>query len=812
MKAQHPASDSPIRSETRQLFLLDVDYFLENNKPVVRLWCKNPRGETVVARDRGFVPYFYIEPRDGVDLEKLEKRVADLEIEGNNPEKIEAVKRKILGKEKNLLKVSVAIPVDVPKFRDLVKDWKEVREEYEYSIPFYKRYLIDKALIPMGWIEAQLEDEEVKSIVPLEKEDYPLLKVMAFDIETVEEKEGERIIMISFADSSGFRKVISYGKRSKVRGTEIVKGEKDLIETFIETIQKRDPDLLVGYNSDRFDFVKLEEKAKTYKIDLKLGRDEKHLVFQRRGRISAAALTGRVHVDLFNFIEHILAASLSTEVLTLDRVARELIGKGKAPLDWKDIEKAWRKRDVEKIASYCQKDSLLTLQLADYLLPQMYELCRVTGQTLFDTSRMFYSQLVEWLYIRKAHELEEVVPNRPKYDEVQRRRKVTYLGGYVQTPQEGIHESIAVFDFASLYPTITITHNLSPETLDCKCCEEGKNAVPELKHHYCMRRTGFITKVLEDLVVKRIEIKEKMKRLSKDSLRYRFLNNRQYALKILANASYGYYAYPGSRWYSKVCAESITSLGRMYIKSVISLAEKMDFRVVYGDTDSLFLRMMQKEVKPFLEKVNSLLPGVMGLDFKGFYPSGIFVLGKGGVAAKKRYALVDKKGEMVIRGFERVRRDWSAIAKTTQEKVLEAVLKDKNPEKAVRIVRRMIKTIREGKIDNDDLIIYTQLTKKIQEYEQIGPHVAVAKKIIDRGGQVRAGSTISYIVTKGSGSISERSEPAEEAKDYDPDYYINNQVLPAALRILSGLGYTEEDFLQEKKPDEQQLSLKKYIK
>jgi len=789
----------------KKLCLIDVDYFMEDNRPVVKLWCKDPSGESVTLEDRNFVPYFFIEPREGVSLEKLKQRVNEIEVEGYRPEKVEELKKKILGKEKTLLKVSVRIPADVSKFRGAVKKWKESKEEYEYSLPFYKRYIIDKGLVPMGWFEVGNEME----LNIVNNEEYPPLKVMAFDLEIVEEKGGEKIIMISLADSNKFRKVISYGKRSKVRGVEIVKGEKELIETFMEIVNKRDPDILVGYNSDRFDFVKLAKKAEEHKIDLKLGRGDKHLVFERRGRISAAAVSGRVHVDLYGFVEHILASSLSTEVLTLDRVTRELIGKGKTPLDWKDIEKAWKKRDVKTIARYCLRDSTITLELAEYLLPQIYELCRVTGQSLFDTNRMFYSQLVEWLYIRKAHEFGEVAPNRPKFEEVQNRRKVSYLGGYVLSPTEGIHQKIAIFDFTSLYPSITITHNVSPETLDCSCCKDGKNKVPDLDHHYCTEKRGFVTKVLEDLIVKRVGIKDKMKRMSPKTTAHRHLNNRQYALKILANASYGYYAYAGSRWYSKVCAESITSLGRMYIKSVTALAEKLGFKAIYGDTDSLFLKMNQKDIKEFVKNVNALLPGVMELDFKGFYQSGIFVAGKGGKAAKKRYALVNKNGDIIIRGFERVRRDWSAVAKETQEKVLEAVLKDRNPEKAVKIVRRIIKSIREGKVDTEDLIIYTQLTKPIHEYEAIGPHVAVAKKIIERGGQVSEGSTISYIVTKGEGSISEKAEPAEEAKEYDPDYYIKNQVLPAALRVLSGLGLDEDDLLGKTRT---QPNLKSFLK
>lgn len=785
------------------LFLLDVDYVVRGNTPVVRIWGKTAKGVNIMAEDRTFRPYFYVDPKG--KPESVAAKLKGLTVEGNVPETIEVVTRQLLGKEKQVIKVTVTIPADVPKFREHIKDWEESREEYEYDIPFARRYIIDKRLTPLGW--CVIEGEDAGTVKPLDREDYPALSILAFDLELVEEENSDTIIMLSLADNRGFKKVLSYGKK-RARGIEMVADERALIERFAELVRERDPDVLVGYNTDRFDFVKLDQKAKQYNIPLKLGRTEKSLAFSRRGRITAARLDGRVHVDLFTFVDHILSTSLATEVLSLDRVSKELIGKGKEQLEWSEIEQAWRKRHLTKIARYCLKDSQLALELAEYLLPQMYELCRVTGQQLFDTSRMFYSQLVEWLYMRKAGEAGEVAPNRPKYDEIERRRKVSYLGGYVHTPREGIHDHIAVFDFASLYPSITITHNISPETLECTCCAKGANQVPELKHHYCTKNRGFISTVVEDLVTKRIEVKEQLRGAT--GQKKRFLDNRQYALKILANASYGYYAYPGSRWYSKVCAESITSLGRMYIKNVISLAEKRGHWVIYGDTDSLFLKAEKPAIAPFLKEVNDLLPGVMELEFKGFYPSGLFVLGKGGVAAKKRYALLDEQGRLVVRGFERVRRDWSAIAKETQEKVLLAVLKDKSPKKALRIVKTMISNLEQGKVPLEELVIYTQLTKPISQYEQIAPHVAVAKKIIERGGQVRAGATMSYVVTKGSGSISDRAEPAEDAEGYDPDYYVNNQVLPAAMRILAGLGYKEEDILAEDK--EEQSSLKKYMK
>jgi len=285
----------------------------------------------------------------------------------------------------------------------------------------------------------------------------------------------------------------------------------------------------------------------------------------------------------------------------------------------------------------------------------------------------------------------------------------------------------------------------------------------------------------------------------------------QNALKILANSSYGYYGYAGSRWYSRVCAESITSFGRFYIKKVIKSAERNKFDVIYGDTDSLFIKVKtKKQANEFLEKVNKSLPGIMEMDFEGFYKSGLFVLAKTGKAAKKRYAMIDQDDKIIIKGFELVRRDWSNIAKETQERVLKAILKDRSPDKAVKVVRETLKRIRSGDVEMKNLTILSQLTRPIDQYEQVGPHVAAAVKAIDRGRHIKAGSVISYIITKGTGTISQRAEPSEDAKDYDPEYYIHNQVMPAAMRILSGLGFSEEEILSGKK--ESQQSLGNYIK
>ncbi len=807
-----------------QLCILDVDWVLEGGVPVVRLWGKTRDDKSVVVLDDNFRDWFYIEPKSDLsekEIELLIERVANLEIDGQKPQKVEIVERRLLGKPIKLIRVTTTNPRHIQKFRDVVKEWDDVREEYEYGLSFYRKYLIAKELVPLSWIsvkgspvstDLKKVDQCIKadSIEEIKEDSFPELHILVFDLELAEEGGEEKIIMASMADNRGFREVVTW-KPVKIKGVKTVNSEADLIQHLINEIDLRNPDILAGYNTDRFDFPKLEERARKHKIALLLGKDGRPVLFRKRGRISSAQIRGRIHIDVYDFVEHILAPTLTSEILTLDRVAQEILGIGKKSMRWQEIEAAWREGGIAKLAKYCLWDSELTLELVQHLLPQILELCKLAGQTLFDGSRMTYSQLVEWLLIRNAFKKGEIALNRPKHEEIAKRKKAEpYAGAYVHPPKEGVHEGISLFDFRSLYPSIIVSHNISPETLDCE--HEGcrKNRPPDIEHWFCTKEIGFIPAIVGRLIKLRTDINRQMVGLPKSSIRYAQLYNKQFGLKILANAFYGYYGYAGSRWYSRVCAQSITAWGRYYIKKVIALAEKSGFEVLYGDTDSLFLKMSSlKQAKDFLSTVNKSLPGIMEMEFKDMYKRGLFIEAKTGFAAKKKYALLDRKGQLVIRGMETRRRDWARIAKNTQEGVLRAILKDRSPQKAVQIVHQTIENLKKGKVAFDDLIIYTQITRPLSQYEQIGPHVVAAQKAMQRGRPVGEGSTMLYIITKGTGSISERAEPAEDAKNYDPEYYIHHQVIPPALRILAKFGITEDDLIKGKQEDQE--SLKRFI-
>lgn len=207
---------------------------------------------------------------------------------------------------------------------------------------------------------------------------------------------------------------------------------------------------------------------------------------------------------------------------------------------------------------------------------------------------------------------------------------------------------------------------------------------------------------------------------------------------------------------------------------------------------------IKTQAQKFLTYLNSTLPESMELEYEGFYRRGFFV-------SKKRYAVIED-GEIIAKGLELVRRDWAPIVKQTQEAVLMAILKEGDSDKAISEVKKVLKKIRNGDVEKKDLIIHTQITKPLDQYKQVGPHVVAAKRIEEHGIKVSRGTIIQYIIVKGKGSISQRAIPYEysEGYVYDKDYYINNQMIPAVERIMYSFGYTKKDLEDLAKGEVQQ--------
>ncbi|MEK6809746.1 MAG: DNA polymerase domain-containing protein, partial [Nanoarchaeota archaeon] len=282
---------------------------------------------------------------------------------------------------------------------------------------------------------------------------------------------------------------------------------------------------------------------------------------------------------------------------------------------------------------------------------------------------------------------------------------------------------------------------------------------------------------------------------------------------------YGYLGFYAARWYSLESAASTTAYARNYITTTITKAQEKGFKVVYADTDSCFLLLEGKKMDDaihFMEEINETLPGKMELELEGNYPKGIFVglkgsekgSGKAGlsgtptektvVGAKKKYALLRQDGSLKITGFETVRRNWSLLAKEVQEKVLRLVLQEKADE-ALRYVKNTIKELRSGKVVLDKLILKTQITRDLSSYSSFAPHVKVAQEMKKRGEKVDAGTLVSFVIVKGKGLVRDRAKIPADVKEgeYDAEYYVDHQLIPAVASIFAVLGFKEEEVFKE---------------
>ena len=1217
--------------QIHKAYFLDADYIVRNNKTYIRLLVK---GKKLTRLYFEYEPYFYVDCDENSkkDIEKIHTQAKNGKM--IKVARVEGCEKIISGKQKNIMKVFCHAPGDVPLIKQAIPFTC-----YEYNIPFTKRFIFDMKLIPFSIIHYKRDGRIIKDITKIEQSDKVELDTLSFDIETYNPLGAPRenkdpIIMISYAGKhSG---VISYKKAHK-EFLQVVQDEKDMLERFSEIIEQEAPDVIFGYNTSNFDLPYLEKRSDLLKARLVLGRT-KLLKKIRKGMVNGMRIDGRIHIDVYPAVRFFgFIGLIKAQEFTLRKISEEVIGKKKIDLKMNDIWQLWDKNKIEELAEYSLVDAQITKELGDHFLPLQIELSRVAKMTLFDVALSTSGQLVENLLMYEATQKNMISPSRPSDSSVKERMANPIEGAYVKIPEPGIYNNIAVMDFRGLYPSIIVSYNIDPLTIDKNGDENCFISPTGAK--FLKKPLGLIPSVVDWLLDYRIKIKQELKKAEKGSAKYKTLEARSHALKILTNSVYGYTAYPRARWYSRECGESTTAWGRKHIQETIKAAEEAGFKVLYGDslhperkifiqeptgqiklvkigefvdrhykdpqlskyktlafdgkklvfanikraikhpyskedgellefitnrgktivtpqhsiyayfdneiklkdakelrindllisftnslsseifkenhifditkldfgpysedtflysdnlrfkpeekypcpycsktvflarhvsdnhkdrrvplnqssnpkllfigskniksgriprywkltkdlawlfgyfaaegsasekntkhnkamisfgsqdrkiiekvksiisgiinedlaiieyfdkrinkkmyyyrvqrksivalfvhcfglgkgsngkqvpwfilngdlaikkafldgylegdgtayqdprykthfqkfstksldlaiglsylfkclpnretnkfnkkiehvhwryrkdkpgiidlrfqavkekefvnfslakikeinkvdykgyvydlevvgshnfldaeglilvhnTDSLMILYEDKnKVLDFLEKINKSLPEKMELELENFYTRGVFVSKRGGEerGAKKKYAMLSEDGRIKIRGFELVRRDWSEIAKSTQLKVLEAILREGSKEKAVDIVRKTIQRLREGTVPLEELAIMTQLSKDTREYDIVSPEVSAAKKMIANGMPMEKGSVVSYVITKKGKSVSEKAHPLEMAKDYDADYYINNQVLPAVMKILKELGYEEYD-------------------
>jgi len=593
----------------RNVVILDIDYVTFEDKPVIRLFSKDG-DKNIILLDDTFEPYLYV-VSDNIE-ECIQEIKDNLDVVN-----AEHVIKKDFQIESDFIKVTFKHPQELAKNRDNLRDLENVIQIREFDIPFYRRYLMDKDIIPMTEVVAVGEEVEsflkldstkqditiIKLTEPLKRvEEYPQnFRILSFDLEVrnphgMPNSDEDEIIMIGVASNFGINQVISTKTNSDDRDDFVnqVDSEREMIQEFVRIIKDNNVDIIVGYNSDNFDFPYLKDRAKLLGVDLDIGMDESDVKYIRRGYANAASLKGLIHVDLYL----VMRRYMSLERYTLERVYYELFGEEKIDVPGEQIFEFWDNggEALDNLFDYSLDDVVSTLKIAEQTLPLNLELTRIIGQPLFDVSRMATGQQAEWFLVKQAYFDDEVVPNKQGSNFADRANAEDNEGGYVKEPETGLHENLVQFDFRSLYPSLIISKNISPDVMELGDVEDEDeyNISPEHGIKFKKSPQGFIPSVIDKILQERFRIKREMK-ASNDPQQKKALDVQQQAIKRLANTMYGIYGFPRFRWYSFECAKAITSWGRQYIKSSIKKAEEFGFYTIYADTDGFYAKYQKKE-------------------------------------------------------------------------------------------------------------------------------------------------------------------------------------------------------------------------
>lgn len=658
---------------------------------------------------------------------------------------------------------------------------------YEADVRPLERYLMDQGIYAQVTISGgALFKNGIWTFVDpkIEKGNYyPQCRIFSFDIETG--KDG-RLYSLAYSfhtgnsNQSNEDQVFMLGEDISNEQVKFCKSEKDILLLFQEAMQRLDPDIVTGWNVIGFDFHFLEKKSHELKTPLILGRNSVPFeMYQNARQEWKLNLEGRVVIDgpwalKTNFF--------SFESYKLNSVAKSLLGESKDIDDdevydkWEEIERRFRE-DKWALARYNLKDAQLVLnifaktKLLDLLLNRSLIsgllLDRVGGSTA----------AFDHFYLPALHSFGYVAPNVSDVEWMRQSK-----GGFVVNPKVGMHENILVMDFKSLYPTLIQTFLIDPLSR----VEKSVNPLVTPVGLIFSRTQHILPEKIRELLDKRSKAKSQNN------------NNLSQAIKILMNSFYGVMGSSGCRFYHEELPDAITGSGQWLLKMVIQYLNELGHEVVYGDTDSLFVKLASFEkysdegkklvisVNQFLEeKLNNdfQVQSMLEIQYDKFFKKLLLFSTRGpGDGAKKRYAGVmlletidGVKEELILTGMEYVRSDWSSLARQFQFELVRRVFQG---EEIDTYIEKTLKDLLDKKCDHL-LILSKRLTKPIEEYvKNVPPHVRAAKILFEKKGILKRRPQ--YVMTL-RGAI-----PIElPHDDIDYDYYIEKQIAPIADSILA---------------------------
>ena len=688
------------------------------------------------------------------------------------------------------------------QYRHLLRLEKRLREHgidvYEADVRPPERYLMERFIMAPVTFTGTPDPHDPQLLVDARltpAQDYrPVLSTVSLDIETTMQGELRSIAL----EGCGQRQVYMLGPANGDASSldfdyEVVATRRDLLDRLEDWIRRYDPDAIIGWNLVQFDLRVLQQHAQQMQRPLRLGRDGSAIEWREHGGRQEhyfAGIAGRLVID---GIEALRGATWSFPSFSLEHVAQSLLGEGKSidnPYDrMAEIDRMFAE-DKPALATYNLQDCVLVTRIFEKsgLMTFLLERASVTGLAA-DRSGGSVAAF-EHAYIPLMHRLGRVAPNIgdvPGADSP---------GGFVMDSRSGLYDSVLVLDYKSLYPSIIRTFLIDPVGLVAGLEEPEADTVPGFRGarfsrtQHCL--PGIVTRVWQGRDAAK---RERNAPLSQ-------------ALKIIMNSMYGVLGTTACRFFDSRLASSITMRGHEIMHRTRELIEAQGYQVIYGDTDSTFVWLGRAHAddeaarigRTLVDHVNAWwrahlqeelkLESALELEYETHFRRFLMPTVRGSEeGSKKRYAgLVRRKDgsdDLVFKGLETVRTDWTPLAQAFQQALYGRVFRGEPYEDYVRDY--VARTLR-GELD-EQLVYRKRLRRPLVEYERnVPPHVRAARAADEfhvrqgRPAQYRNGGWIRYVMTTAGPEPLETLDTRRTPIDYE--HYLTKQLEPIADGIL----------------------------
>ena len=733
---------------------------------------------------------------------------------------------------------------------DMERSVRDIIETWESDIKYYETYLYDRRIVVGRYYKAQegklkpvnveISDEvslALKSLLwdkvdsgsmvdeaefrkcisdwaDLLNQPIPEIKRLSVDIE-VESVEGRlpdskiadnTVTAIGLAGTDGFGRVLVLKTPGTPEGTNELgpnikvefyepDREAQMIRDAFEIMESYP--FILTYNGDDFDLPYLYNRAD--RLGIKNEDNPLHMLKD------SATLKRGIHIDLYKTMSNrsfqIYAFGQKYTDFSLNSVSVALLGKQKIDYGLKFDEMS-----LYQTANYCYHDALLTYELTSFgdgiLMNLLVTISRIGRMPIDDIARLGVSQWIRSLLYYEHRVRDCIIPKR---DELAKRTEdVTadavikdkkYRGGLVVEPQSGVHFDVVVMDFASLYPSIIKVRNLSYETVRCPHPECRKNSIPQTKHWACSKRNGITSEIIGSLRDLRVNYYKSLSK--KETLTE--VQRQQYtavsqALKVILNASYGVMGADIFPLYFLPAAEATTAIGRHTILETIKKSKDAGVDVLYGDTDSLFIK------SPTTEQVQYMIDEAKkdhGVDLEIDKEYRYCVLSN----RKKNYLGVSKSGQVDVKGLTGKKSHTPPFIRKLFADILGVLAGVQSPEEfeqAKGVISKMIqecgKKIENLEIPLDEMAFSMMLSKAPSEYTKTQPQHIRAARQLDGIKELKRGDRISFVKTIGKPGV----RPLEIARKGEIDTTKYAEFLESTLEQVTSTMDMDFDVILKK--------------